>query len=158
MTPEQRADTEARAARALRRGDISDALSLLESLANAFPDDAALAARLADLRGTVQPEELLSPRTASRDEPLQPHLPSTPEQEGERLFALGDFAGAAAAYRRALRERPHSQLIQERLVELVQLAQVAPRHSPTDAALPEAPEERLVALLDRISARRRSHS
>jgi tetratricopeptide (TPR) repeat protein len=158
MTPEQRADTEARAARALRRGDLADALALLESMASAFPDDEALARRLEDLRATAQPEELRAPRVPSREEPLQVQRPATPEQEGERLFALGDYVGAAAAYRRALRERPDSQLIAERLVELVRLAQAAPRHSPTDQALPPEPEDRLQALLDRISSRRRIHT
>ncbi|NMO23203.1 tetratricopeptide repeat protein, partial [Pyxidicoccus fallax] len=81
--------------------------------------------------------------------------PSSPAQEGERLFALGDYAGAAAAYRRALQERPDSELLKERLIELYRLAREMPLHSPTDKALPKETAPRLQALLDRVAARRR---
>lgn len=160
MSPEQRAQTEALVLRALRRGDLATALALLTPLAEAFPEDAPLQQRLEDLRGSAQPGELQRRPAAPtpREEPAPPDRPATPEQEGERLFQLGDFVGAAAAYRRALRERPDSELVRERLVELVRLAQAAPRHSPTDATLPPEPEDRLRALLDRIAARRRIHT
>jgi tetratricopeptide (TPR) repeat protein len=155
MTPDVRADTESRAERALRRGDLADALSLYESLVAAFPADAALANKLAQLRDSLQPMELHSPKASFREGASAAQRPSTPAQEGERLFALGDYVGAAAAYRRALAERPDSELLKERLLELFRLAQSAPKHSPTDQALPREPTARLEALLDRLAARRR---
>jgi tetratricopeptide (TPR) repeat protein len=156
MTPEARADIQARAERALRRGELAEAVGLYESLVQQFPQDEALAQKLALLRESLQPMELHSPkaRPPAREEPVS-HGPSSPVQEGERLFALGDYTGAAAAYRRALQERPDNELIKERLVELYRLATNTPSHSPTDRALPQEPEDRLQALLDRLAARRR---
>jgi len=155
MTPDVRAETESRAERALRRGDLADAVSLYETLVAAFPGEAPLARKLAELRDSLQPMELHSPKARFRDEATVSQRPSTPAQEGERLFALGDYAGAAAAYRRAVAERPDSELLKERLLELFRLAQAAPRHSPTDQALPRDPAARLEALLDRLASRRR---
>ena len=154
MTPEARAEMQARAERALRRGELAEAVGLYEALAQAFPGDEALAQKLALLRESLQPMELQKARPPPREE-LRPLGPSSPVQEGERLFALGDYAGAAAAYRRALQERPDSELIQERLLELYRLATNSPTHSPTDRALPKEREHRLHALLDRLAARRR---
>lgn len=156
IAPAVRQEMETRAERALRRGELAEAVGLLEELAREFPSDAALAARIAQLRESADPRELTGrgPRTP---EPAHHHDPrgASPEQEGERLFSLGDFGGAAAAYRRALKEKPDSELIRERLFELFRLAQSAPRHSPTDSALPAGREALLRALLDRISARKR---
>lgn len=147
---------EARADRALRRGELAEALHLYESLVQDFPGDAALALKLANLKDSLQPSELQA-LLASRppEEPSLPLAPSSPAQEGERLFALGDYVGAAAAYRRALQERPDSELLKERLIELYRLAREMPLQSPTDKALPKAAEPRLQALLDRVAARRR---
>lgn len=155
MTSEERAELEARAERAKRRGEMSEALAALEQVSAAFPDDSALAARLEQLRGSLQPMELQSAKTRFEPGGGQTGKPATPEQEGERLFALGDYAGAAGAYRRALAAKPDSELIRERLFELFRLAQAAPRHSPTDAALPKSKDKLLEALLDRIAARRK---
>lgn len=154
MTPEARAEMQARAERALRRGELSDAVSLYETLVQTFPSDEALAQKLALLRESLQPMELAKSKPPPPEKP-QSLGPSSPVQEGERLFALGDYAGAAAAYRRALQERPGNDLIQERLVELYRLATASPTHSPTDRALPKEREHRLQALLDRLAARRR---
>jgi tetratricopeptide (TPR) repeat protein len=157
MTPDVRAETESRAERALRRGDLADAVGLYEALVAAFPEDEALARKLSELRDSLQPMELQSPKARFRDPDAGAgsQRPATPAQEGERLFALGDYAGAAAAYRRAVAERPDSELLKERLLELFRLAQAAPRHSPTDRALPREPAERLEALLNRVASRRR---
>ncbi len=141
--------------RAKRRGDLADAVALYESLVAAFPEDAGLAGKLAQLRDSLQPMELHSPKARFRDEAGPSQRPSSPAQEGERLYALGDFVGAAAAYRRALAERPDRELLKERLLELFRLAQAAPKHSPTDQALPRDPAARLEALLDRLASRRR---
>jgi tetratricopeptide (TPR) repeat protein len=157
MTLEARAEMQARAERALRRGELAEAVSLYETLVRDFPSDEALSQRLSLLRESLQPMELQALQkapAAPREERLTLG-PSSPIQEGERLFALGDYAGAAAAYRRALQQRPDSELIQERLLELFQLARVTPRHSPTDRALPKETEPLLQALLDRLAARKR---
>jgi tetratricopeptide (TPR) repeat protein len=155
MTSAARAELEARVERCLRRGELDEALALLETLARDYPEDETLATRLAHLRETLQPMELQNVKARFREEHA-PLGPPSPMQEGERLFALGDYIGAAAAYRRALQERPDNVLIQERLFELFHLAQAAPQqHSPTDKALPREPVPRLNALLDRVAARRR---
>jgi tetratricopeptide (TPR) repeat protein len=154
MNPEARAEMVAHAERALRRGELSEAVGLYERLCRAFPQDEALSLKLANLREMLQPEERQALRNTVRPEPM-PLGPSSPVTEGERLFALGDYVGAAAAYRRALQERPDSELIRERLVELFQLAQTLPSQSPTDRKLPQQVEPLLLALLDRVASRRR---
>jgi tetratricopeptide (TPR) repeat protein len=155
MNSEARAEMQARAERALRRGELAEAVSLYEALVREHPEDQALGQKLAQLRESLQPMELHNPKAAApRKEPV-PLGRSSPIQEGERLFAIGDYAGAAAAYRRALQERPDNELIKERLIELYRLAQAAPVHSPTDRELPKEAEPRLQALLDRVASRRR---
>jgi tetratricopeptide (TPR) repeat protein len=154
MDPQGRAELEARADRCVRRGEFSEAIDLYRELLKHYPDDEGLQRKLANLSESLQPNELQSGK-APRREPSSVIPASGPEQEGERLFALGDYAGAAAAYRRALQERPGSQLVRERLEEIFRIAQALPRNSPTDQPLPRDPEEKLRALLDRISARRR---
>ncbi len=157
MTLEARAEMQARAERALRRGELAEAVSLYETLVRECPSDEALSQRLAQLRESLQPMELQALQRASAA-PREERLtlgPSSPIQEGERLFALGDYAGAAAAYRRALQQRPDNELIQERLLELFQLARVTSGRSPTDRALPKETEPLLQALLDRLAARKR---
>lgn len=147
---------ESRADRALRRGELTEAFGLYESLVRAFPTDASLALKLANARELLQPAELevLEAARAATSIPV-PVGPSSPVQEGERLFALGDYAGAAACYRRAVQERPDSELLKERLIELYGLAKAMPLQSPTDRALPDQAEPRLQALLDRVASRRR---
>lgn len=150
-----RAELEARAERALRRGEMSEALALYEELAAEFPDEGRFNDRIAHLRAALQPAELAQGGAPPPPSGVTELRPSTPEQEGERLFVIGDYAGAAAAYRRAVEERPDSELLRERLEELYRLARMAPRHSPTDSALPTDRQALLRALLDRISSRRR---
>ncbi|NTX02336.1 MULTISPECIES: hypothetical protein [unclassified Myxococcus] len=156
MTPAARVEMEARADRALRRGELVEAVDLYETLTHAFPDDASLADKLANVRESLLPLELQKLEAARPpEEPELPVGPSSPAQEGERLFALGDYVGAAAAYRRALQERPDNELFKERLLEIFQMAREMPLQSPTDKALPKAPQPRLQALLDRVASRRR---
>ena len=156
MTPEERAQLESTADRARRRGEMAEAIRLYRAVLEASPDDGALREKLALLAESLQPMELTSAKAPRSDTPAKgTPLPLTEEQEGERLFHLGDYAGAAVAYRRALAKKPDSPLVQERLMELVALAQAAPRNSPTDQALPDRPEPLLRALLDRIAARKR---
>lgn len=156
MTNEERAQLESGADRARRRGEMAEAVRLYRAVLAAFPEDGALREKLVRLEETLQPMELTSAKAPRSETPAKGSpLPLTEEQEGERLFHLGDYAGAAKAYRRALAHKPDSPLVQERLMELVSLAQSAPRHSPTDKALPDRPEPLLQALLDRIAARKR---
>ncbi|MET0403752.1 MAG: hypothetical protein ABW123_15185 [Cystobacter sp.] len=157
MTPEARAEMVAQAERALRRGELDEALRLYEVLHRAFPDDTVLGVKLTHLRESVEPQELQSVRAQQAHHLPRsiPQGPSSPVAEGERLFSLGDYSGAAAAYRRALQERPGNELIRERLEELYALARTLPVHSPTDRSLPRQAEPLLHALLDRLAARRR---
>jgi len=161
MSDAATAELVSQADRARRRGEMSEAVRLYEQALAQTPDDETLQRKLAHVRENLQPSELAALQqaalAASVQRPVPQLAPSTPEQEGERLFSLGDFAGAAAAYRRALRDKPDSELIRERLVELFQLAQAAPRNSTTDKALPRDPQQRLQALLDRIAARKKIH-
>ncbi|WP_223646435.1 hypothetical protein [Corallococcus sp. EGB] len=155
MTPAVRADMEARADRALRRGELAEAFELFEHLLAAFPREEALALKVAHLRDSLQPQELQHLKNRVREPQRLPLAPPSPMQEGERLFMLGDYVGAAAAYRRALQERPGNELVLERLEELYRMAREMPVQSPTDRALPAQKEDRLQALLDRLASRRR---
>ena len=80
---------EARADRALRRGELAEALELFEHLLAAFPREEALAVKLAHLRDSLQPKELQLLKTRVREPQRLPLGPASPMQEGERLFALG---------------------------------------------------------------------
>ena len=149
MTPEERQSIEARADRALRRGELSEAFRLFQQLKGAFPDDAALQTRIALLQETLQPAELLSPKANFRAEPAG--APQSPMDEAEVRAARGDYAGAIALYRTLLAARPDSELIKERLAELFGLVQAqAPRRAPHQR------EAVLAELLSRISTRKRS--
>lgn len=174
MTPDELAEKEALAERFVRRGELLKALTLFRQVAAAQPGRQDLAQRMRELAESMDPAEL---RAASGPVPVATEAPTaTPEEEGERLFQLGDYAGAAAAYRKALEAKPSSTLIRERLVELFQLAQaqngrpatartpasVAPPAPPSAppagaqaGATPGDPQALLRSLLDRISERRR---
>ena len=166
MSPGERAEAEARADRLIRRGEMAEAVAVLRGLLQQFPDDQALAQRLMDLAETLQPSELQHPKaraaSSSNDDPTGTGpARGTPEQAGERLFALGDHAGAMAAYRQALQQRPDSELVRERLEEIFRVAQSAPPTRPV--SLPPRPqvasrgsaEALLKSLLERVAARRR---
>lgn len=127
ISPEQREIIESQVDRALRRGELALAREGLSKLLAAFPHEEALRLRLADVEESALPGELTAP---PRRAPLSPPPEPAPGSsqlvaEGERLFHAGDFPGALAAYRRALHERPDSELLKERLVELYQLSQAA---------------------------------
>lgn len=157
MSSAQTEQLVARAERCLRRGEMAEALRLFEDALRESPGDEGILRKLAHLRESLQPSELQSVMFTPPPIPLPERSVGvlSPEQEGERLFAVGDYVGAAAAYRRALRDRPDSELIRERLVELFNLAQAAPQPKPSDGRLPADPEARLKALLERISNRRK---
>lgn len=152
MTPEERAETEARADRSLRRGELGPALAGYDAIHRAFPDDEGVRRKLDELKESVDPVELRHPKANFAEAPQPSGAAQTPEQEGERLFAQGDYPGAIAAYRQALALRPDAELIKERLGELFRLVQ-APRRGPP---APPADSDGLYrALLERITSRRR---
>ncbi|MBI3181930.1 MAG: tetratricopeptide repeat protein [Myxococcales bacterium] len=151
MTPSERSELEARADRCVRRGELADALGLYQAITAAFPDEPAVLRKIDQLRESLQPAELNSAKVA-----FEPGagLTETLEAQAERLFSLGDYPGAIAAYRRALKAKPDNELIRERLAELFRLAQDAPPRA-TEPSLPQEPVSMLQALLDRVSSRRR---
>ena len=148
MTADERAETESRADRALRRGDLSTALSLYQAVAASFPQDAAVQGKLSRIRETLQPMELSNAKAQASQEPVA--APSNGIEIAEAHASRGEYAEAVSIYRRMLGARPNSDLIKERLAELFQLAQaVAPKSEPISSP-------RLLSdLLDQISRRRR---
>lgn len=148
MSPDERQAVESKAERALRRGDLAGALAHFREVAHAFPDDAALAARIAQLESNLGPGETArhAPITAEPSGIFR-----SPMHEAEAQAARGDFAGAIATYRRLLADNPDLDLVKERLAELFQLAQAstAPRQTVSR-------EQVLEHLLGRISSRKRS--
>jgi tetratricopeptide (TPR) repeat protein len=172
MNPDERTEAEVRADRALRRGELSSALSLYQAISDAFPKDEVIAQKLKRIRETLQPQELSHAKTRAPAE--APATPAGSVEAAEALAAKGDYAQAIAIYRRAVEQRPNSDLLKERLAELFQLAQaVAPRTTArgaladrsapppsgnTENAAPDVPvsSPRLLSdLLDQIRRRRR---
>jgi tetratricopeptide (TPR) repeat protein len=163
MTSDELAAQETQAERCVRRGDLLQALTLYRQLATAQPSRQDLLLRMRQLAESMDPAELRAAGAAVAPPPPPASPSTTPEEEGERLFQLGDLAGAAAAYRRALEAKPASTLIHERLVELFQLAQAqsaraAPARAKIEPPTPGPPpdvEALLRDLLARIVERRR---
>ena len=150
MTPDDRHALEQRAERCLRRGELSEAFALFKQLTAAFPDDEPLRRRVAELEGSLQPAELLNAKANFRAEPQQ--APRNASEQAERLAESGDYAGAIAAYRKLLTERPDNDLVKERLQEVFVLAQAA---APRPSAPTARREAVLGELLSRIDARKR---
>ena len=135
---------EERALRSLRRGDLKDALNALGAIAQAFPDDAGVAERRSQIEASLLPDELGSSKVFSQPEPSGVY--SNPAQHAEALASRGDFVGAIAVYRTLASS---SELVRDRLAELLQLAQ-AKAHRPALAR-----QQVLEHLLERIGSRRR---
>lgn len=164
MTPDELSAQEEKADRFLRRGELLQALALYRQIVAASPERQDLVIRMRQLAESMDPAELRAASTAPADE-LTKTAPTTPEEEGERLFQKGDYAGAAAAYRKALELKPSSDLVRERLVELFQLAQAQNGRPQTargmlatasaQAAASGAREAFFRELLERVSERRR---
>lgn len=152
MTQDERDTLEAKADRAMRRGELAAALALLQQLSTAFPADAAVAEKLRNLKDNLQPSELTSAKSRFAPEPAAPQA-SSPLDEAERLAARGDFAGAIAGYRKALAARPDSELLKERLAELFKMMQAQAPRRPVPVV--KSPELALSELLDRIAERRK---
>ena len=148
MTPVERSTLESQVERHVRRGELSEAWAALAKLSAAFPEDTALAERLAQLEQGLDPAERR--RVAmTRSEPTAKH--KTPMHEAEALAAAGKYKEAITIYRALLASRPDWDLVKERLAELFQLAQVAAPHRQ-----PVNREKVLEHLLERISTRKRA--
>jgi tetratricopeptide (TPR) repeat protein len=153
VTRDERDALEAKADRAMRRGELSTALEFFQALLTAFPEDAALAQKLAQLKENLQPMELVSAK--SRFVPEAPAKSPAPLDEAEALAARGDYAGAIARYRKALADKPDSELLKDRLAELFRLVQAQAPRRPVPALEQKNPELVLGEWLDRISVRRK---
>lgn len=148
MSPEERASIVSTAERALRRGDLSQALRLFQSVAAAFPDDEAVREKLALVQESLQPAELTSAKARITAE--QPAVTS-PIDAAERLASQGKIKEAIAAYRQVLASHPDSPLVRERLTELFSMVQAQAPRAPAPSK-----EALLTELLDRVGLRRRS--
>ena len=151
MTPDERDTLEAKGDRAMRRGELSTALAMFQQLCAAFPSDAALAEKLKNLKDNLQPMELTSAKSRFVPDPSSPRPASaSPLDEAEALAARGDYAGAIGGYRKALAQKPDSELLKERLAELFAMMQAQAPRRPV-----KSPELTLTELLDRIASRRK---
>ncbi len=149
MTPDERQRAEAVAERALRRGEVAQAIAQLEAILAVSPSDAALAARVAQLRESAAPQEL--DRAATYTPGLSPLPGAGPTAQAEAAAARGDFATAIALYRALLVTQPNAVLFRERLEELFRLVEAQAPRRPAISR-----EAALTELLDRVSARRRN--
>lgn len=147
VTPEERSHWEEKATRSLRRGALRDAIAALGRIADAFPGDEGVRARVREIEASLQPEEASGRVSPVPSEPSS--IFATPAQEAEALASRGDFAAAIAIYRRLAQAHPDSQLVAERLTELFQLAMAKAHRPPTDK------RHLLEHLLERIASRRR---
>jgi predicted Zn-dependent protease len=140
----ERQQLEAQADRSFRRGELSSALQILRALAQAFPTDQTLRARVTEIESALQPAELLSTKSNFQTERAAP----SDTERAEQQASLGDYAGAVATYRHILAKQPGNELVRERLLELYRLAtQKEPPRSRTDV---------LSEMLLRIQERRRA--
>jgi tetratricopeptide (TPR) repeat protein len=146
---------EAEAERALRRGELKEALRLYHQVLAASPDSPAVRTRIASIESLVQPSELAERPLDQAPQRSARERPPTPEQTAEMLFERGDYQGALAAYERILAARPDHQLARERHAEIGQLISLNPRSS-APPSLPDDKEGLLEALLVRIASRRKA--
>lgn len=155
----ERAQRQADAERAVRRGELKEGLAIYRALLAEDPEDPAVRARIATIESLLQPQELtnLPPAPASPPPAIDLARSATLEQTAELLFERGDVAGALATYERVLKERPDHDLARERHHELQRLfgASAARPPMPKEPPLPLGKPELLEALLARISTRRK---
>ena len=144
------------AERALRRGELHEAVAIFRSLLAREPGSLELQARIRSVESLLQPREVgagrpPSPPTGS----LSFERPPTLEQVAEALFDRGDYAGAVSTYQRVLQARPDHLLARERLEEIRAVAQHQPADEPRATELPLARDRLYEELLARIASRRR---
>ncbi|MGC4114074.1 MAG: hypothetical protein QM765_05330 [Myxococcales bacterium] len=157
-----RVQRQAEAERAVRRGELKQALALYRELARETPEDPLIPSRIATIESLLQPDEIIAasfvpaPAQAS---PLSLSRSATLEQTAEQLFERGDIKGAVALYQKVLAEKPDNELARERYEELAQLTSPRPEPvAPQDPPAPPLPAEKpelLEALLARITHRRK---
>ncbi len=154
MTADERDTLEAKADRAMRRGELSTALALFQQLCAAFPNDAPLLEKLTNLKENLQPLELTSPKSRFTSDSPAPRAVSSTLDQAEVLAGRADYPGAIAAYREALAQQPDNELLKERLTELFALMQAQSPLRPSSVA-PISDERTLNELLERITQRRK---
>ncbi|MBS2024260.1 MAG: hypothetical protein JST92_17805 [Deltaproteobacteria bacterium] len=113
-------ELELRADRAVRRGELLNALELYEALLAQSPEDERLRSRIESVRSLLQPSELVHRRKAEPTPEPQAE-PMTDAEEGELHASEGRFIEAAQAYRNAVAKNPGNELLRERLLELMKL-------------------------------------
>ncbi len=141
--------------RAVRRGELKQALVFLRRLLERDPASETLQARVRSLESLLQPRELLAPQAlAPPVGSANSERPPTIEQVAEALLDRGDITGALSTYERVVFARPNHQLARERLQELQGLARTHTDQEPSEG-LPQAKDHLYEALLARIASRRR---
>lgn len=155
-----RVQRQAEAERAVRRGELKQALAIYRELAREAPEDPLLPSRIATIESLLQPDEISAAGPApAPDAGASLSRSATLEQTAEVLFERGDIAGAVATYERVLKEKPGNELARERHAELAHLAQLStparPAGPASALARPKQGPELLEALLSRIAQRRK---
>ncbi len=155
IAPADRSQLASDAERALRRGDLKEAVLLYRRILERDPGDAAARARLATIESLLQPSELAG-RSAPTPAPVAvgAERSATPEQLAEGMFENGDYPGALQAYQQILSARPSHQLARERLQELSELVRVTTPQPAKPRPLPDR-ESVLASLLARVGERRK---
>ncbi len=148
--PQIKADAE----RALRRGELKDALLLFQQLHKITPSDHTLQSRIQAIESVLEPESKFSAEPAIKNR--QASRPPTQEQTAEMLFDQGDFSAAIATYSRIVQSRQGHQLAQERLQEIKTIQTLQPETIPAPrTSHPGNVYEFLEMLLMRIAGRRK---
>src|SRR5438105_2580759 len=114
-------ELEARAERAVRRGDLLHALELYEALLADRPEDDRIRQRMDSVRALLQPSELIGRRRAEPEDvdELEDSVESLSDAEqGEMHASSGRFDEALACYERAVGKAPQNELLRERYEEL----------------------------------------
>ncbi|HEX9573596.1 MAG TPA: hypothetical protein VF994_05835 [Myxococcales bacterium] len=120
---ESAAELEQRAERAVRRGELLEALQLFEELIVREPGDERVRQRMESVRALVQPAEL-SDRRRPEPEEAEPRPATgtlTDAEQGELHASAGRFVEALRCYERASAASPDNELLRERLEELREL-------------------------------------
>ncbi len=154
MTADERDTLEAKGDRAMRRGELSTALSFFEQLCVAFPADAPLAEKLKNLKENLQPMELTSAKSRFVPDPSGPRRGGALLEQAETFASRGDYAAAIATYRKALADQPSNELLKDRLTELFRIMQSQGARASVPPA-PKSVEDALSELLERIVRRRK---
>lgn len=114
-------ELEQRAERAVRRGELLNALEVYEAILAQQPEDERLRARMESVRSLLQPSELVHRRKAEPLPASEPSAPLSAAEQGELHAAEGRLVEAAQAYRDAVAKNPGNELLRERLLELMKL-------------------------------------